>query len=59
MRLVLSLVLLAATSAPTLAGNMRQSPLLGHRAGAACAPGHHRTSSSPTYRMGGCLRGQR
>ena len=56
MRLAVSaFVLLATASLPALAGNMRQSPLLGHKAGEACAPGHRRSASGPTYRMAGCL----
>ena len=59
MRYALAVLLLYPVGAtPALAnGQMKQSPLLGHKAGAACAPGHPRTQGGgSSYRMGGCLR---
>lgn len=54
------LVLLPFGVTPAFAnGQMKQSPLLAHKAGAACAPGHRRTQGESSYRMAGCLRSSR
>ena len=63
MRCTLAFVLLfTASAAPASAnGAMRQSPLLMHKAGAACA-GKHRgpqRGAGYRYRLGGCLPGER
>ena len=55
-----TLLLLTLGAAPALAeGQMKQSPLLAHKAGAACAHGHQRTQGESSYRMGGCVRSGR
>ncbi len=61
MRLSLTtLLLLTLGAAPALAdGQMKQSPLLAHKAGAACAHGHQRTQGESSYRMAGCVRSGR
>ena len=57
MRIVLiALLLLTLGAAPALAeGQMKQSPLLAHKAGAACAHGHQHTQGESSYRMAGCV----
>ncbi len=61
MRIALaSLFLLTLGAAQALAeGWMRQSPLLAHKAGAACKPGHRgaQRGAGYGYRMGRCLPG--
>ncbi len=61
MRIVLiALLLLTLGAAPALAeGQMKQSPLLAHKAGAACAHGHQHTQGESSYRMAGCVRSGR
>ena len=57
-RALAALLLLATGIAPALAGaQMKQSPLLAHKAGAACAPGHRgpQRGAGYGYRLGGCL----
>ena len=61
MRYALTVILLFPVCAmPAFAnGQMKQSPLLGHKAGAACAPHHQSTQGESSYRMGGCPRSGR
>ena len=63
MRIALTaLLLLAFGASPALAGGqMKQSPLLAHKAGAACKAGHRgpQRGAGYGYRLGGCLPGGR
>lgn len=57
---IVLLLVLPLIATPAFAnGRMKQSPLLGHKAGAACAPGHRRMEGGSGYRMAGCLRSGR
>lgn len=62
MRLAIALAALTVWSAPALAnGAMRQSPLLMHKAGSACAGKHRGPQRGAGYRcrLGGCTPGGR
>ena len=63
MRVVLiSVAMFAIGSVPVLAdGVMKQSPVLAHKAGAACEPGHRgpQRGAGYGYRLGGCLPSRR